>query len=71
MQPLVGVRVVNKRGGPRAPMFMHAEEDVDARSNQTGCCQLRSEVRGGLFSDCIFLIVQSKDDMSCVLEMFN
>ena len=34
---LVRDRVVTDRGGPWAPMFMYAEEDVDARLNQAGC----------------------------------
>ena len=33
VEPLVRDRVVADRGGPRAPMFVHAEEDVDACSN--------------------------------------
>ena len=32
---VVGVRVVADRGGSRAPIFAHVEEDVDARSNRT------------------------------------
>ena len=33
---VVGVRVVADRGSSRAPMFAHAEEDVDTRSNLAG-----------------------------------
>ena len=43
-EPVVGFRIVTDRGGSRAPMFAHAEEDVDTRSNRAGCCQLRLEV---------------------------
>ena len=37
-------RIVADRGGSWAPMFAHAEEDVDPRSNWAGCCRLGSEV---------------------------
>ena len=48
---LVEFRVVDDLSGHWAPMFLHAEEDVDACLNQAGCCQLRSEVRDGFPSD--------------------
>ena len=67
----MGVKKVSDRGGPWAPMFTHAEEDVDARSNRAGCCRLILEARDIFPSDCIILIVQSKDDLGCVLEVFN
>ena len=52
-------------------MLLHAEGDVDAHLNQAGCCRPRSEARDRFPSDCILLIVQSKDDLGCVLEVFN
>ena len=67
----MGVRVVADRGGSRAPMFVHAEEDVDACSNRAGCCRLRLEVRDGFPLDCILLVVQGKDDLGGVLEIFD
>ena len=36
VEPLVVVRVIDDRGGPWAPMFTHAEEDVNTLSNQAG-----------------------------------
>ena len=53
-EPLSG-RIVVDRGGSRAPMFAHREEDVDNRLNRAGYCRLRSEVRNGLPSDCIII----------------
>ena len=67
----MGVRVVSDSGGPRASMLAHAEEDVDVCSNRAGCCRLRSEVRHGFHSYCILLIVHSKDDLGCLLEVFD
>ena len=34
-------RIVVDRDRSRAPMFAHAEEDVDNCSNWAGCCRLR------------------------------
>ena len=36
-KPLSG-RIGSDRGGSWAPMFAHAEEDIDACSNWAGCC---------------------------------
>ena len=52
-------------------MFLHAEEDVDSCSNWLGFCLLRSEVQDGLPTDRILLVVQGKDDLGGVLEIFN
>ena len=59
--------IVSDRGGSRVPMFSHAEEDVDARLNRAGCCQLRSDVRDRFSPDRIILVVQGKDYMGGVL----
>ena len=69
--PMAGVRVVADRGGSQAPMFTHVKEYVDTRSNQVGWYQLISEVRDGFPLDFIHLVVQGKDDLGGVLEMFN
>ena len=68
---MVGVRVVADRSGPWASMSAHAEEDVDARSNQAGYCQLRSEVREGFPSDSVLLVFQGEDGLGGVLKVFN
>ena len=34
---LLGVRVVADLSDPQAPLFAHAEEDADARSNRGDC----------------------------------
>ena len=70
-EPLVGVRVVAGKGSHWVPMSTHAEEDVNACSNQAGCYQLRPEVRDGFLSAFILMIFQSKNDLGCVLEVFN
>ena len=67
----MGIRVVDEWSGHQAPMLLHAEGDVDAHLNQAGCCRPRSEARDRFPSDCILLIVQSKDDLGCVPEVFN
>ena len=61
-------RVVADCGGRVTAMLLLAEEDVDARSNWGGGRALRSEVRDGLTSDGILLVVQGEDDLSDVLE---
>ena len=50
-------RAVADWGGRVASMLLQTEEDVDARSNLAGCGGLRSEVRYGLTSDGILLVV--------------
>ena len=52
-------------------MLEHAEEDVDTRLNRKRCCRLGSEVRYGPPLDRILLVVQGKDDLGDVLEMFD
>ena len=52
-------------------MFAHAEEDVDTRSNREGCCLIISEVQDGLPLDFILLVVQGKDNLGDVLEIFD
>ena len=42
-EPLVLVRVVSDWSGSGVPIFAHAEEGVDARSNRAGCRRLISE----------------------------
>ena len=42
-EPLSG-RIVADRGGSWAPMFLHADEDVESCPNRAGCCQLILEV---------------------------
>ena len=49
-------------------MFSQAEEDVDTRSNWSGFRALRSEVRDGLTSDGVLLVVQGEDDPGDILE---
>ena len=67
---VVGVRVIADRGGSWETIFAHAEEDVDTHSNQGGYYRLRLEVRDEFPSDCIFLVVQGKDDLGGVMGMF-
>ena len=43
LEPQSG-RIVADGSGSWAPMFAHAEEDVDPRSHRAGCCQLILEV---------------------------
>ena len=52
-------------------MFVHAEEDVDTRSNRAGCFRLRLKVRDRFPSNCILLVVQGKDDLGGLLEIFD
>ena len=49
-------------------MLSLAEEDVDPHSNWAGGRALRSEVREGLTSDSIILVVQGEDDLGDVFE---
>ena len=49
-------------------MFSQEEEDVGAQSNWSGCQELQSEVRDGLTSDGVLLVVQGEDDLGDVLE---
>ena len=69
-EPLSG-RIVSYRGISQAPMFLHAEEDVDTRSNRSGCCRLISEVRYRFPSNFILMVVQGKDNLGGVLEIFD
>ena len=71
MELLVGVRAFANQSGPRASMFLHAEEDVDTCLNWGGCCQLRSKMRDGFPLDFVLLVVQGKDNLDGVLEVFN
>ena len=52
-------------------MLFLAEEDVDASSNWLGGRALLSEVRDGLTSDGILLVVQSEDNLGDVLKPPN
>ena len=61
-------RVVTDCGGGVTAMLSLAEEDVDARSNWAGSRALRSEVRDGLTSDGILLVVQGEDNLGDVLK---
>ena len=61
-------RVFSDCGSRITSMFSQAEEDVDARSNWAGCWALRSEMRDGLTSDGVLLVVQSEDDLCDVFE---
>ena len=58
-------------GGQWAPMFSHVESDIYASLNRTECFQLRLEVRDGFPSDFILLILQSNNDLGCMLEVLN
>ena len=49
-------------------MFSQSEEDFDVLSNWAGFRALRSEVRDGLTSDGVLLVVQGEDDLCDVLE---
>ena len=49
-------------------MFSQAEEDVDARSNWAGCWALRSEMRDGLTSDGVLLVVEGEDNLGDVIK---
>ena len=71
MEPLVIFKVVYNQSGSRAPMFSHAEEDVDARSKPAGCCLLILEVRDRFSSYCFLLVVQVKDYLVGFLGVFN
>ena len=52
-------------------MFSQAEEDVYARSNWSGLCQLQSEEKDGLTSDRILLVVQGEDDLGGDLGLLD
>ena len=71
MDPLMGVRLVADRDALRAHTFAHVEEDVDAQSNQAGCCQLRLEVRDGFPSDFTLLIVQNDKNLGFMLKVLD
>ena len=58
-------------GGGGEYVFLHAEEDIDARLDWAGCWGIRFEVRNGLTSDNILLVVQGEENMCSVLEFFN
>ena len=62
-----GIMIVAERGGGRAPMLLHAEEDVDARSGWTGLRGIRSEVRDGITPYGVLLVVQGEDYLGGVL----
>ena len=47
------------------------EEDVDACSERAGIRGLQLEVRDGLPSDGVFLVVQGEDDLGGVLESLD
>ena len=61
-------RVVSDCGGRITVILPLAEDDVDARLNWAGGWALRSEVRDGLTSDGILLVVQSEDNLGDVIE---
>ena len=50
---------------------MKSKEDVDVRSDRAGGRGLRSEVRNGLPSDGILLVVQGNDNLGSVLESID
>ena len=52
-------------------MFAHVEEEVDTRSNQAGRCRLKLEVRDRFPLDSFLLVVQGKDYLGGVLEIFD
>ena len=61
-------RVVADCGGRITAMLSQVEEDVDAHSNWAGGRSLRSEVRDGLTSNGILLVVQGEDDLCDVIK---
>ena len=61
-------RVVADCGSLITAMLLLAEEYVEAHSNWSGGRALRSEVRDGLPSDDVLLVVQGEDDLGDVLE---
>ena len=63
--------VVTDCGGWLTAMLSLAEEDIDCRPKWAGVQALRSEVRDGLTSDGILLVVQGEDDLSNVLKPPN
>ena len=61
-------RAVTDCGGRITAMLPLAEEEVDASSNKAGRWALRSEVRDGLTSDGILLVVQGEDNLDDLLK---
>ena len=62
-------RIVADWGGDRVSVFSQGEKDVDARLNWAGFWGLWSEVRYGLTSDGILLVVQGEDDLCGMLKV--
>ena len=52
-------------------MFLHAEEDVGACLDWAGCRGIQSELRYGLTSNGIIMILQGKDNICGILEVLN
>ena len=64
-------RVVADCGGRIIDILSLAEEDVDPHSNWAGGRSLQSEVRDGLTSDGILLVVKGENNLRNVLEPPN
>ena len=62
-ESLSGGEVSNWGGGVTSELSQ-AKEDVDARLNWAGYRGLQSDVRDGLTSDGVFLVIQGEDNLS-------
>ena len=65
-----GEKVSDRNGGVAAELSQ-AKEYVDARLDQSGCRRVLFEVRNGHTLDGVFLVVQSEDNLSRLIEVLN
>ena len=58
-------------GGGIASLVLHAEEDIYARLDWSGCGGLRTEVGDSLTVDGIILIIEGDDNLGGLAEMLG
>ena len=71
VDPLADGRIVADWGGGWAPVFLHAEKDVDARLDWEGRRGIWYEERDVLTLDGFLMIFQGEDNLIGVLEVLN
>ena len=67
----MGGWIVANRSGGIGSLFSQSEEDVDTCSDREGGWGVHSEVRDGLPSDGVLLVVQGEGDLGGVLESLD
>ena len=63
--------IITDGGDGITPLVAEAEEGVDAFLDWSGCGGLGAEVGDSLAADCILLIVEGGDNLSCPGEMLG